>query len=257
MIVRSEAVVLGGMDYGETSRIVTLLTREKGKISVLAKGARLTKSRFGASLQPMAYTQVQFYYKSTRGLQTLRESAHVKLFSGISRDLNKMGLGLRMVELVRALIQEEQVLPRVFGLLVEALKCLDEAPERAENVWPYFQLRLASMLGFAPRILREDVMALSGEGGRMMIETGEICGPATEGGIWASRAALRTFAVYARAPLDAVMRWPVTSDDRRAVDQLIEVYLRYHVEDAYPHRSDKVLAQLERFQTPPTTVSGS
>ena len=93
MIIRTEAIVLRKMEYRETSQIVTLFTREKGKMAVLAKGARLLKSRFGSSLQPMSYTQVVFYHKPTRGLQTLSESAHVQPFHRISRDLEKSPSG--------------------------------------------------------------------------------------------------------------------------------------------------------------------
>jgi len=254
MIIRTDAVVLRGMDYGETSRIVTLLTRDKGKVSVIARGARLPKSRYGATLQPMSYIQAVFYYKSSRGLQTLSESSHLQVYSGISRDMEKMALGLRMVELVGALVEEEQEVPMVMRLLCETFQRLDAATERVENLWPYFQLRLASVLGFAPDIRREDVQALTSAGGRLSVQSGAIDGPDSESGIRASQAALRAFAVFARADLDAVMRWPVPDEVQRSVGQLVEAFLRYHVEDAYPHRSDKVLAHF-RDHFPPGASS--
>ncbi len=245
MIVRTDAVVLRSMDYGETSRIVTLLTREKGKLSVMAKGARLPKSRFGSSLQPMSYVQALFYYKPTRGLQTLRESAHVRLFSGIGRDMEKIALGLRMMELLSALMQEEQCLPPVFNLALESLERLDAAEARAANVWPYFQLRLAGLLGFAPAIDREVVQALTNDGGVLTLGAGAIVPiEAAGGGQRASRSALRAFAVFARADLDVAMRMRLEPAVRREVERLIEAYLRYHVEEAYPNRSGKVIGQL-------------
>jgi DNA repair protein RecO (recombination protein O) len=64
-------------------------------------------------------------------------------------------------------------------------------------------------------------------------------------GVRASRAALRAFAVFARADLDAVMRMQLGADTQAEVDRLVEAFLRYHVEDAYPHRVSKVAAQLE------------
>ncbi|MEL6615154.1 MAG: DNA repair protein RecO, partial [Bacteroidota bacterium] len=70
MIVRTDAVVLRTLDFRETSRIVTLLTRQHGITGVVANGARRTKSVFGSTLQPTAYLQVVYYYKPGRGLQT-------------------------------------------------------------------------------------------------------------------------------------------------------------------------------------------
>ena len=246
MIIRTEAIVLRKMDYRETSQIVTLFTREKGKMAVLAKGARLLKSRFGSSLQPMSYTQVVFYHKPTRGLQTLSESAHVQPFHRISRDLEKISIGWRIVELVYALMEEEQQHPQVFNLLVEVLGRLDEADVHAINLLPYFQMRLATVLGFAPDIDRERVEHLPDEGGVLTLDTGAILLPdaTPRAARRAARTALRAFAILARADLDTVMRMRLDADTRREVNALVEDFLRYHVEDAYPSRSEKIIGQL-------------
>lgn len=247
MIIRTEAIVLRSLEYGETSRIVTLFTREKGRLAVLAKGARLPKSRFGSSLQPMSCTQVVLYYKPTRGLQTLSESAHMAFFHRIGRDLEKIAVGLRMVELVYALLQEEEASPLVFNLLLEMLRRLDAAEARAANLLPYFELHLAALLGFAPAVAKPDVERLSDDGGLLALDTGAVVpqGEAVpRAGLRASRPALRAFAVFARAGLDAVLRMRLTPETRHEVDRLVEAYLRYHVEDAYPSRGSRVLGQL-------------
>ncbi|RMF57804.1 MAG: DNA repair protein RecO [Bacteroidetes bacterium] len=243
MIIRTDAVVLRGMDYGETSRIVTLLTRERGKVSVMARGARLPGSRYGSTLQPMAYVEVVLYYRPTRGLQTLTESAHLQRFPGIGADLEKLAIGLQMVELTEALMQEEQQLPPVLDLLLAGLQRLDRAGERSANVWPFFRLRLAGLLGFAPSFERETVAALPDEGGVLDPASGAIL-PRPAPGITASRAALRAFAILARADLDAVMRLRLTDDVRREVDRLVEAFLRYHFDDVYPSRSARVVGRL-------------
>lgn len=244
MIIRTDALVLRGMDFSETSRIVTLYTREKGKLSMLAKGARRPGSRFGATLQPMACTQVVFYYKPTRGLQTLTESAHLHRFPGIGRDVEKIALGLRIVELLEALLQEEQAVPGVFELALEALTHLDAASTRAANVLAAFQLRLAALLGFAPAFERDAVAALPPEGGVLRLDSGVILPGADGPGRRASRPALRAFAVFARAGFDVALRMNLTPALRRTVDDLIEAFLRYHVDDAYPTRSDRVRSHL-------------
>ena len=246
MIIRTEAIVLRAMEYRETSQIVTLFTREKGKMAVLAKGARLLKSRFGSSLQPMSYTQVVFYHKPTRGLQTLSESAHVLPFHHISQDLEKISIGLRIVELVYALMEEDEQNPQVFNLLVEVLRRLDQAETHAVNLLPYFQMRLGSVLGFAPDIDRDMVEQVPDEGGVLSLDTGAILLPhaTPRAARRATRTALRAFAILARADLDAVMRMRLDDEVRREVRALVESFLRYHFEDAYPARSDKIIGQL-------------
>lgn len=247
MIVRTEAVVLRKLDYGETSQIVTLFTREKGKIAVMAKGARRTKSTFGSSLQPTAYTQVVFYYKPTRGLQTLSESALAAPLLAIPRDLERLTIGLRMVELTEALMQDEDPQPRVFNLLVEVLRRLNGSSERLSNLLPYYQLRLALLLGFAPTVRRDDVERLTERGGLLALSSGAVhpvLREAEDTHRRASRSALRAYAVLARADLDTVMRMRMTPGVRRETHALVEDFLRYHVQDAYPSRSRDVISQL-------------
>ena len=250
-IIRTEAVVLRSLDYGETSQIVTLFTREKGKLGVMAKGARRPKSSFGATLQPMAYTQVVFYYKPTRTLQTLSESSHVESFHSLRRDLESITVGLRIVELVDALMEEEDAQPEVFALLVRTLRRLDIAETRVTNLWLYAQLRLARMLGVAPAVERDRVEAVTGDEGLLSLadggvypDSGRDAAPAEPRR--ASRAALRAYAVCARADLDTVMRLEMTPAVRREVQALMRDFLRYQFDDAYPDRSRSVIAQIEQ-----------
>jgi DNA repair protein RecO (recombination protein O) len=246
-IIRTEAVVLRSLDYGETSQIVTLLTRERGKLGVMAKGARRTKSQFGATLQPMAYTQVVFYYKPTRELQILSESSHVESFHQLRRNLETITIGLRIVELVDAIVEEEDPQPEVFGLAVQALRRLNRTEQRAANLWPFVQLRLAELLGIAPSIERANVEAVEDEGLLSRANGGVYpADAAPEAPLRASRAALRAYAVFARADLDTVMRMELPPGVRHEVDVLVRDFLKYHVEEAYPERSQEVIAQLER-----------
>jgi DNA repair protein RecO (recombination protein O) len=245
-ITRTEAVVLRGLDYGETSRIVTLFTREKGKISVIAKGARKTKSSFGSTLQPMAYTQVVFYYKPTRTLQVLTESSHVEAFHRLNRSLDRITIGLRVVELVDALLEEEDPQPRAFTLTLQVLQALDRAGERVENVWPYAQLRLARLMGVAPAIDRDNVEAISEDGGLLSLANGGVYPKSAAPGNArvASRSALRAFAIFARADLDVVLRMSLDERTRNEVENLVSQYMRFHFEDTYPTRSRDVIAQM-------------
>lgn len=248
-IIRTEAVVLRGLDYSESSRIVTLLTRKRGKITVLAKGARRTKSKFGATLQPLAHTQVVFYYKPTRSLQMLSESSHVATYRTLRDNLLKITLGLRIVELTDALLGDESPQPAIFELLVRVLHQLDAETERPRTLWPFFQLRLAEALGVAPAIRRERVEAIETTGWLSLTDGGVYPAEARPSAAQkAPRAALRAYAVLARAPLHTALRMHMTPAVRRTVQELVNAYLRYHFDDSIPDRCRTVLAQLR--QTP-------
>lgn len=244
MILRTEAVVLRGFDYGETSRIASLFTREAGRLSVIAKGARLPRSRFGSTMQPLSHVEVLVYHKATRTLHTLSESTHLTRFGRVGAELDRLATGLRIVELVQALTQEEQASPALFELLVASLATLDADATTPAGVLSFFQLRMAGLMGFEPAISREEVESVPDAGGVFRLDTGAIraadAGPVRR----ASRTALRALAVFARARLDDVVRMRVAPDVQREVDALTEAFLRFHVEDAYPSRGEAIIAQL-------------
>lgn len=255
MIVRTDAVVLRAFDYGETSRIVTLLTRTNGVVGALARGARRPTSRFGSTLQPMACIQAVLYVKPGRGLQTLKEAAHLVRFPHLDgRDLERLTAGLRAIEVARLTLEEGDVHPRALDRLVETLAFVDAAPAHAANGVPWFQLRLAALLGFTPAVDRDDVLALGDEGGRLDLDTGAVVPsdvwPGEEGGgrpagVPASRAALRAFAILARTDLATAGRLRLDAETRREAEALVDAYLRLHAGSPFPERVRGVADQLD------------
>ncbi len=233
------------MRYGESSRIATLFTRSRGKLSVIAKGARRTRSRFGSALPPMSHTEVVVYVKQGRSLQTLSEAGHILRFPNLAKDLRKISIGLRMMELIDAVLQEEEQSPSMFNLTVDTLQRLNFSTQRLENLLPFFELRLAAELGFAPLIQKEEVETLDTDGGFLAFDSGAISssrgGPFSEAG---SRKALRAFAVYASADADIILKMVVDDRTRTEVEHLVEAYMKYHLEESYPSRSRKVITQM-------------
>ena len=254
MIVRTDAVVLHAFDYGETSRIVRLLTRQHGVIGVLARGARRTKSQFGSTLQPLSYVQAVYYHRPQRGLQTLKETAHVVRWRRLTAEIDRLTSGLRIAEVARALVEEGEAHPLALDLVVRALNAVDETDGFAANAVPWFQLHLAALLGFSPDVQREDVLALGEGDGRLVLESGAIvpggrdfpeagmAGPTA--GVPASRAALRAFAVLARTDIDTAVRMRLAPDVRADVEGLVDAYVRVHIDATYPERVRHVADQL-------------
>lgn len=149
MIVKTDAVVLHARRIRESSKIVTLYTREYGKMSVMARGVMAPKSKYGSVLQPMAYLSVVFYRKEGRDLQNLSGAESIERFAILNADLERMTTGLAVVEIVNAVMHDENRHEEIFDLLVQALRALNvpESDERAVGLW--FHIRLASDLGYA------------------------------------------------------------------------------------------------------------
>lgn len=148
MLSKTEAIVLKAMRYRETSKIVTLYTKKFGKLNVIAKGAMLTTSKFGASLEPMSYILAVLYKKETRELQFLSQADIIKPFLRIYSDHNKSAIGLSICEIVYKLIKFEEENQKIFKLLLNVLDKLNDSERNEINLLWYFIVHLLEEIGF-------------------------------------------------------------------------------------------------------------
>lgn len=149
MIVKTDAVVLQTRRFRESSKIVTLYTREFGKISVIARGAIQAKSKFGSVLQPMSLISVVFYRKEGRDLQNLSSAEPIARFTHLMESLERLSAGFSIVELVNAVMHDEDRNEQMFETLVQALEALNRPGGNENSVVAWFMLRLSMLLGYA------------------------------------------------------------------------------------------------------------
>src|SRR5690606_17321491 len=97
---RSDAVVLLAVDFSETSRIVSVLTPQRGKMALLATGVRRPKSELAALLDTFNRVELVYYWKDSRSVQRLGEASLLSAYAAVKRDLDKQayaGVGLEFV----------------------------------------------------------------------------------------------------------------------------------------------------------------
>lgn len=148
---RTLAVVLKHRESGEADRVLTLYTKEYGKLQAIAKGVRKTKSRKAGHLEP--FTLVSLQLARGRTWEVVTQAEAQKTFQFIREDLNLTARAAYLVELVDRFSYEEGPNPSLFQILVEGLQRLDEgfAPE---TVVHYFEVRLLDLIGFRPELHR-------------------------------------------------------------------------------------------------------
>src|SRR5688500_19262329 len=99
-LVVTDAIVLHAFDYAETSRILRLATREAGVLSVLARGARRSKRRFGSALDLFAEGTVEVLIRDQRDLQTLCAFDLSRARPALGTDLGRFAGASALAELV-------------------------------------------------------------------------------------------------------------------------------------------------------------
>lgn len=151
-VLITEAIVARLVDYGEADRICTLLTHGLGKISVLAKGARRSRRRFGAALSLFVRGEAVLH-KPLRGelFRLERFDAAEDLGLLLTSDLTQMAHGSYLIELARELWPPEQRDVALFDLLWTALSALAHHGASATLLRVY-ELKLLAVIGFAPSL---------------------------------------------------------------------------------------------------------
>src|SRR5262245_66378145 len=127
-IVTAEGIVLKTHALGDTSRIVTVYTREHGLQKLVAKGARKTPSRFGYALGPLSRSRLVFYLKPDRDLHLLSRAEVVDAVGSRLTELSRLAHAHAALELVDRLVWGEEPHARLYALLVQALAGCARAP---------------------------------------------------------------------------------------------------------------------------------
>lgn len=149
-LYRDEAIVLRTHKLGEADRIITLLTRDHGKVRAVAKGVRRTKSKFGSRLEPFTHVDVQCYEGRSLDVVNQAESLHA-YGAELVTDYARYTAGQVMLETAERMVPEERE-PTVsqYLLLVGGLRSLVGGEHDADLVLDAYLLRSCALGGYAP-----------------------------------------------------------------------------------------------------------
>jgi DNA repair protein RecO (recombination protein O) len=223
-LYHDQGVVLRTHKLGEADRIVTFLTRGRGKVRAVAKGVRKTKSRFGARLEPTSHVKLLFY--EGRELDIVTQAESIDHFRPLRDDLDRLGEAVSMLEAADQLSLEREANPRLYEMLVRALRTLSE--QDAPLVVPAFFLKVLSLEGFRPQVEQCLVCGVDGPLVSWQIEEGGLCCVAHRQGVALTPEAVEVLQQVLGGRLGTALerRGPVVSE----VDHLAIRALEHHLE---------------------------
>jgi len=148
MAIRSDqGIVLRGYPFGESHRVVVLLSPNHGKLRTVARGVRKTKSRFGGRLEPMTHVDLVLY--EGKDLDTITQVSVINGFPNVRNDLDRVLAAGTMIEVVDAVTQQDEPSLRMFLLLQRCLNVLNEGQPHPALVTA-FLLKAADIVGVGP-----------------------------------------------------------------------------------------------------------
>jgi DNA repair protein RecO (recombination protein O) len=143
----SEAIVLRTYPLGEGDRLVSFLDRQAGRLRGVARGARLPKSRFGSTLEVLAYIRIWYFERETRELVRINQSELLESFMDVQRDYSS-SIALALVsEITDAVLGEREAAEAQFRLILLAARAIrHHGPSQV--VLAYFGLWTARLSGW-------------------------------------------------------------------------------------------------------------
>ncbi len=230
----TDALVIGSMRYREADRIITLYTKDRGRVSAIAKGVRRTKSKVGGRLEPFSLVKMSLH--TGRGaLYTVVGVETVRTFQAVRDELFRMEEGARLLSAIRHLFPAEEGSVPAFNLLVRGVARLAEAedPATAAGVVLATRLKLLVLLGYAPEVTS---CAVCGGSGPLYGFSPSLGGVVCEGCVQTARTSCFALSAGAVATLQSLCRNSLADikelelDDRATaeVEQVVTQTLHFH-----------------------------
>lgn len=146
--LKTTGIVIKEVNTGEADRIITIFSKNKGKISALAKGARRPKSYLVAGTQLLCYSE--FVLFKGKDMYSVNSCDVIEPFYDIRNDLERLTYTAHMIDIVKDVIQENQPATRLLQLFLNSLYMLSKTDRSSLQIVRVFELRLLSIIGYAP-----------------------------------------------------------------------------------------------------------
>jgi DNA repair protein RecO (recombination protein O) len=230
----ADAIVLRRLDYGEADRILTLLTREYGKLAAIAKGARRARAKNGSTLD--LFCRSQMMLAKGRNLDVVAQAERRGDVRHISGDLQRTAYACLVAEVVDKVLEDRHPVDDIFDLVVVTLARLNalERSSRADVAW--FLMRMLDLLGYQPQLFHcpSCNQPLTEEAGWFSPLLGgilcHICGAHGQAGSAVTVNGLKVLRVMASDNGELYERLKLPPQLLHEVEQVVEAQLEYHLD---------------------------
>jgi DNA repair protein RecO (recombination protein O) len=153
-IIKTEALVLSKLNYGDSSSITSLFTKDYGRMSALVKGGRNPKSKIAHVIDPLNYVNIVIYRKDSRELQLLTSADIIEHYPNIKNNLEKLKYSYSVLELVKNLLPEDEVNQKIFKGTWRILKLIDTESNNEKVLFSKYFLFFISQIGYEIQLNR-------------------------------------------------------------------------------------------------------
>ena len=151
MYLKVQGLVLRRTEYNDSDVLLTILTRDQGKLTAKARGLRRKNSPLTAQCQILSFAEFTLF--EYRGMYTINEAVSIELFHPLRRDIVKLSLATYFAQVAETVSQEDLPSPELQSLVLNCLYALCSLPEPESKIKAVFELRCACIAGYFPDII--------------------------------------------------------------------------------------------------------
>ena len=243
MITHTRAIILKSVDYQESSKIVTILSEEHGKMALLVRGIKKPKSKFAGLIESGHILDVVYYYKGSRSVQILSEaSIHTSLMQhGFTYE--KSIVLFTILEMYGQLIHEGEKNVQMFNMLINILEWMSQKSEISFILIPYVQIRAADALGLGISSELENLVKESDY--FFNVETGSLSNTSDTNlsyKLTEKQTMLLLKVIKSRS--NDVLQIMIENHELKQLIRHLDVYFKYHIDGYKDRKTDKLLEQI-------------
>ncbi|WP_058307954.1 DNA repair protein RecO [Gracilibacillus massiliensis] len=246
MFEKVEGFILRTQDYGETHKIVTLLTPTLGKVGAIARGAKKTKSRMAAITQPFIHGS--YLIQPGSSLATIQQGEVLTSFRKIREDIFKTAYTSYLAELTDKLIDPKKYNPFIYKQLLHTVELINEDKD-AEILSMIYEWKMYKEAGFAPVVTQcvscgnnQDLKAFSITNGGMLCRN---CLAKDENKVALTEKVAKLMAIFAWVEVEQIGNISVKPENKVIIQRIMDQYYEEH--GGYYLKSKRFLKQMNQL----------
>lgn len=221
-IVKTEGIIIGETNYSESSKILRILTKDYGLISIMSKGCRNLKSKLRGVSGKLVYANFQFYYKES-GISTLISADIVNTFRTILTDIDRISYASYLLDLTEQVYKQSGE-NEIYFILIEVLLKINEGYDY-EALTSIYELKLLSFLGIRPNVdgcsicgNQKNIITISTNSG------GYICQNCYHGGKIYTNKTIQLVRMFISIEINQISKLDIKKETKRELNEFITDY---------------------------------
>lgn len=222
-VISVEGIVLSSVKYKENSKILNILTKDKGLIGVISKGCLSEKSRLRVVSQNFTYANFHIYYKEGK-ISTLIEADVINYFLNIKSDITKLGYMNYLTELAKD-VYKENANSNIYDILINAILKIESGldPKIITNI---VEIKYLDYLGIGLNLDGCSVCGNTSVVSMSLSKGGYVCPYHAAGEREYSDKTLKMFKAYYLIDIGTISELKIKSEIVKEIDEFLNIYYK-------------------------------